>query len=68
MAAPEFEGEEGEGDAEELAEGEGTHPEESAVGKAVRMESDAEEVGAEPGPGGDDIAEDGERHESTFAD
>ena len=68
LAVPEAEGEEGEGDAEELAEGEGAHPEEAAVGKTVGVESDAEEVGAEPGPGGDDIAEDGERHESTFAD
>ena len=68
LAVPEAEGEEGEGDAEELTDGEGAHPEEAAVGKAVGVESDSEEVGAEPGPGGDDVAEDGKRHESAFAD
>ena len=51
-----------------MAEGEGAHPKEAAVGEAVGMESDAEEVGAEPGPGGDDVAENGEGHDSAFAD
>ncbi len=68
LAAPEAEGQESKGDAKELAEGEGAHPEEAAVGKAVGMEADSEEVGAEPGPGGDNVAEDGERHDPAFAD
>ena len=51
-----------------MAEGEGAHPEEAAVSKAVGVESDSEEIGAEPGPGGDDVAEDGECHDSAFLD
>lgn len=41
---------------------------EASFGEAVGVEVDAEEVGAEPGEGGDDVAEDREDGEATGAD
>ena len=53
---------------EHLADHEGAEPEEGGVGEAIGMETDTEHVGAEPGPTGDDVAEDGHDHHPALAD
>ncbi len=56
------------GDDDELGGGEGDQPPEGGAHESVGMEADAEEVGAEPRPAGDDVAADGEEVETAFLD
>lgn len=61
--SPETGGESAEGHEDKLGGAESDQPGEGFVHKPVGVEADAEHVDAEPGEGGDDVAEDGHDHE-----
>ena len=50
-----------------LADIKRNQPPERLVHETVRVQADAEHVHAEPGKARDDVAENGHRHQATFA-
>ena len=65
-AAPKIERQGGEANDDELTADEGNEPDKGGVHEAVGMETDAEHVDAEPAPARDDVAKNGEGHQSAL--
>src|SRR5881394_1291532 len=58
----------GDDDKSQLRADEHQQPEQGGFHEAVGMQADAEHVGAEPGPAGDDVAADGQSGQAALAD
>src|SRR3954464_12679796 len=68
LRLPELPRQEAQAHQHQLRSDEPRQPPERALHEAVRVQPDTQHVDAEPGEAGDDVAEDGHRHDALLAD